>query len=209
MLSPDIQWAVFLAASLALALTPGPDMIYVVSRALAQGPRAGLVSAAGLTLGLAAHTLLAAFGVSVLLAASATAFLVLKLVGALYLIWIGIQLWRAAPSFDIRAADERAGNASLFLQGSLSALLNPKLALFFLAFLPQFVPAHSATPTADAIALGLAFSAVGIAVQAAAGFTAGALSERLRSSQRALRGVFRASGAVMMLLGARLLIAPR
>lgn len=208
-MSPDIQWGLFLAASLALALTPGPDMIYVISRALAQGPRAGLVSAAGLTLGLAAHTLLAAFGVSVLLRTSETAFLVLKVVGALYLIWIGIQLWRATPQFDLRAASDRAGTRSLFLQGSLSALLNPKLALFFLAFLPQFVPASSATPTLDVIALGLAFSVVGIAVQAAAGLTAGLLSQRLLRSQRVLRGVFRTSGLVMMALGVRLLITPR
>ncbi len=208
-MSPDIQWGLFLAASLALALTPGPDMIYVISRALAQGARAGLVSAAGLTLGLAAHTLLAAFGVSVLLRTSETAFLVLKLVGALYLIWIGIQLWRAAPQLDLRAATDRASTSSLFLQGSLSALLNPKLALFFLAFLPQFVPASSTTPTLDVVALGLAFSVVGITVQAAAGLAAGLLSQRLLGNQRVLRGVFRTSGLVMMALGARLLITPR
>lgn len=208
-MSPDIQWGLFLAAALALALTPGPDMIYVISRALAQGARAGLVSAAGLTLGLAAHTLLAALGVSVLLRTSETAFLVLKVVGALYLIWVGIQLWRAAPQFDIRAASDRASTGSLFLQGSLSALLNPKLALFFLAFLPQFVPASSATPTLDVIALGLAFSVVGITVQAGAGLAAGLLSQRLLRSQRVLRGVFRTSGLVMMALGARLLFVPR
>ena len=208
-MSPDIQWGLFLAASLALALTPGPDMIYVISRALAQGPRAGLISAAGLTLGLAAHTLLAAFGVSVLLRASPTAFVVLKVVGALYLFWIGLQLWRAAPQMDIRAASDRAGTAALFLQGSLSALLNPKLALFFLAFLPQFVPRNSLTPTQDVLALGLGFALVGITVQAAAGFAAGMLSERLRQSERMLRGVFRTSALVMMALGVRLLVAPR
>lgn len=208
-MSPDIQWGLFLAASLALALTPGPDMIYVVSRALAQGARAGLVSAAGLTLGLAVHTLLAAFGVSVLLKASEVAFLALKIAGAVYLIWIGVQMWRAAPSIDIHAASDRVGNASLFLQGSLSALLNPKLALFFLAFLPQFVPASSATPTTDAIALGLGFSVVGITVQAAAGLAAGALSQTLRKSDRAVRNVFRTSGLIMMALGARLLVTPR
>jgi threonine/homoserine/homoserine lactone efflux protein len=207
--SADIQWAIFVGAALALALTPGPDMIYVVSRALAQGPRAGLVSAAGLTLGLAAHILLAALGVSVLLRTSETAFMVLKIAGALYLIWIGIQLWRATPSFDVRVAVDRAGTAKLFLQGSLSALLNPKLALFFLAFLPQFVPRASATPTLDALSLGLVFAVIGIAVQACAGLAAGLLSERLRRSDRALRGVFRTSGLVMMVLGARLLFAPR
>jgi threonine/homoserine/homoserine lactone efflux protein len=205
-MSPDIPWALFIGASLALALTPGPDMIYVVSRALAQGPRAGLISAAGLTLGMAAHILLAAFGVSVLLRTSEIAFFVLKIAGALYLLWIGVQLWRADPRFEISATSDRAGNARLFLQGSLSALLNPKLALFFLAFFPQFVPRHSTAPTVDALTLGLAFTVIGISVNAGAGLAAGALSERLRRSNRALRGVFRTSGAVMILLGLRLLL---
>ncbi|MEN9545241.1 MAG: hypothetical protein RLZZ598_2074, partial [Pseudomonadota bacterium] len=106
-MSPDIPWALFIGASLALALTPGPDMIYVVSRALAQGPRAGLISAAGLTLGMAAHILLAAFGVSVLLRTSEIAFFVLKIAGALYLLWIGVQLWRADPRFEISATSDR------------------------------------------------------------------------------------------------------
>lgn len=208
-MSPDIAWGLFLAAALALAMTPGPDMVYVVSRALAQGPRAGLVSAAGLSVGLAAHTLLAAFGVSVLLRASETAFVALKVAGALYLLWIGVQMWRAAPHLDVHAARDRLDAARLFWQGSLSALLNPKLALFFLAFLPQFVPAASTTPVADAVALGLAFSVLGIGVQALAGLAAGHLSDALRRSDRAVRALFRTSGTLMVVLGARLLLAPK
>jgi len=184
-------------------------MIFVVSRALAQGPRAGLVSAAGLTLGLAAHTLLAAFGVSVLLATSATAFMLLKSAGAIYLMWIGVQLWRAPPTLHFERGATPLATPRLFLQGSLSALLNPKLALFFLAFLPQFVPAGSATPVADAVLLGLTFSAIGVAVQGAAGFAAGRLSDGLRQRPRAVRGLFRVSGALMIGLGFRLLAAPR
>ena len=208
-MSADIAWGLFLAASLALAMTPGPDMIFVVSRALAQGPRAGLVSAAGLSLGLAVHTLLAALGVSLLLRASPLAFTALQWAGALYLLWIGVQMWRAAPRLDIHAARDRLDARRLFLQGSLSALLNPKLALFFLAFLPQFVPAASTTPVADAIALGLAFSVLGVGVQAAAGWLAGRLADALRRSDRAVRTLFRVSGSLMLALGLRLLLAPR
>lgn len=204
-MSADIAWRLFLAAALALAMTPGPDMIYVVSRALAQGPRAGLVSAAGL----AAHTLLAALGVSVLLRTSELPFAVLKIAGALYLLWIGVQMWRSAPHLDIHAARDRLDARRLFWQGSLSALLNPKLALFFLAFLPQFVPASSATPVADAVALGLAFSVLGVGVQALARLAAGHLSDALRRSDRAVRALFRTSGTLMVALGARLLLAPR
>jgi len=207
--SGGIAWGLFLAACLALACTPGPDMIFVVSRALAQGPRAGLVSAAGLTLGLAAHTLLAAFGVSVLLATSATAFMLLKSAGAIYLMWIGVQLWRAPPTLHFERGATPLATPRLFLQGSLSALLNPKLALFFLAFLPQFVPAGSATPVADAVLLGLTFSAIGVAVQGAAGFAAGRLSDGLRQRPRAVRGLFRVSGTLMIGLGLRPLAAPR
>ncbi|WP_157265211.1 LysE family translocator [Azohydromonas aeria] len=204
-----IQWGLFMAASLALACTPGPDMIYVVSRALAQGRMAGLISAAGLSLGLAAHTLLAAFGVTVLLQTSELAFTALKVVGACYLLWMGVQLWRAAPRIDIHAAGDRLPTRALFLQGALSALLNPKLALFFLAFLPQFVPAASASPTRDTVLLGLAFSVVGIGVQALAGWVAGSLSQALRRNPRAVAGAFRFSGALMLILGLRLLVAPR
>ena len=204
-----VSWGLFLAASLALACTPGPDMIYVVSRALAQGRRVGLVSAAGLSLGLAAHTLLAALGVSVLLASSATAFMLLKGAGAFYLLWIGVQMWRAPPVLQLDAGGARLDTRRLFLQGSLSALLNPKLALFFLAFLPQFVPADSRSPIADAIALGLTFSAIGVGVQALAGIVAGSLSEGLRRRPAAVRGLFRFSGTLMIGLGLRLLVAPK
>ena len=205
----SIQWDLFLAASLALACTPGPDMIYVVSRALAQGRRAGLISAAGLSLGLAAHTLFAAFGVTVLLQTSALAFMALKVLGACYLVWMGVQLWRAAPRIDIHAAGDRLDARGLFLQGAMSALLNPKLALFFLAFLPQFVPAGSASPALDTVKLGLAFSVLGIGVQALAGWVAGSLSQALRRNQRAVTATFRFSGALMLILGLRLLVAPR
>ena len=208
-MSAGIQWELFLAASLALACTPGPDMIYVVSRALAQGRKAALISAAGLSLGLAAHTLFAAFGVSVLLKTSELAFTALKVAGAGYLLWMGIQMWRAAPRIDIHAAGDRLDPKALFLQGSLSALLNPKLALFFLAFLPQFVPADSASPALDTVLLGLAFGAVGIPVQAAAGWVAGSLTQALRRNERAVCGAFRFSGALMLILGLRLLVAPR
>lgn len=207
--SPEIAWALFLPAALALALTPGPDMIYVVSRALAQGRRAGLVSAAGLSLGLLAHTVGAAVGVSVLLAASQTAYTVLKIAGAAYLVWIGVQMWRAPARLDVHAATDRRSDRQLFLQGSLSALLNPKLALFFLAFIPQFVPAGSASPVADALALGAAFSIIGVLVQGAAGLLAGSLSSALRRSETRVRAVFRFSGGLMVLLGARLLLDSR
>ncbi|NML14211.1 LysE family translocator [Azohydromonas caseinilytica] len=204
-----IQWGLFLAACLALACTPGPDMIYVVSRALAQGRKAALISAAGLSLGLAAHTLFAAFGVSVLLQSSELAFTALKVAGACYLLWMGIQMWRAAPRIDIHAAGDRLDPKALFLQGSLSALLNPKLALFFLAFLPQFVPAESASAALDTVLLGLAFSVIGIGVQGIAGWVAGSLTQALRRNERAVCSAFRFSGALMLILGLRLLVAPR
>jgi threonine/homoserine/homoserine lactone efflux protein len=184
-------------------------MIYVLSRGLAQGRAAGIVSAAGLSIGLAAHTLMAAIGLSALLLASAAAFTAVKLVGAAYLVWIGLQMLRAHPDALVRASASRAGLRQIFWQGSLSALLNPKLALFFLAFLPQFIPTASARPWLDALLLGVAFSAIGMSVQLAVGWFSGAVSNWVNHRPRVIAWVQRGCGAMMILLGLRLALAQR
>ena len=190
-----------------LALTPGPDMIYVVSRGLAQGPRAGVWSAFGLVLGLSVHVLLAALGTSALLRASPIAFTLLQAAGAIYLLWMGWQLWRATPSLDAKGVGKALKTSALLRQGALSALLNPKLALFFLAFLPQFVPADSTRPMGDALMLGLVFSAIGFGVMAVAGVMAGQLNAWAARSANGLRWVFRISALLMFGLGLRLLLS--
>lgn len=184
-------------------------MIYVLSRGLAQGRAAGLVSAAGLSVGLAAHTLMAAVGLSAILLASATAFTLVKLAGAAYLIYIGVQMLRARPGALVRAAADRSGLRQVFWQGSLSALLNPKLALFFLAFLPQFIPARSNRAWLDAVVLGGVFSAIGMTVQLAVGYFAGTVSEWVNRQPKVIGWLSRGCGAMMVMLGLRLALAER
>src|SRR5215469_14289710 len=129
---------VFLAAALVLAATPGPGIFYVLARTLAGGRREGVHSALGTFLGGLVHVVAAAFGLSAILAASAAAFTVVKYAGAVYLLWIGIQMIRTRNAeFQESVAD--AGSLHIFRQGVLTEALNPKTALFFLSFLPQFV----------------------------------------------------------------------
>ncbi len=132
----------FTLACVILAVTPGPDMTLFVSRALSQGRAAGFMSMAGALMGSVVHTMLVAFGLSALIAASATAFFVVKLVGALYLLWLAVQTIRHGSALTV--SSQQGTTRSLrrvFLAGLTVNLLNPKIALFFLTFLPQFVAA--------------------------------------------------------------------
>ena len=130
------SFALFFVASWALILTPGPDMLYVLTRGIVQGHRAGVISALGVTLGILVHTLAAAFGLAVLLQTSAVAFLVVKYIGALYLIYLGIKALRDTRSFAFHGDRQAVPVRAILWQGVLSNVTNPKIALFFLAFLP-------------------------------------------------------------------------
>ena len=202
--------ALYVAASLALIATPGQDMLYVISRSLAQGRFAGVCSALGVCLGILVHTALAAFGVGAILAASEGLFLALKLAGAAYLLYLGIRML-VMPA---RPADARGGGAALpplalVWQGILSNVTNPKIALFFLAFLPQFVDPASAHPTRELAALGVLYAAMAFPVKAAVGLAAGTLSERLLARPAVIAWVSRAGGAVLVGLGLRLAASER
>jgi threonine/homoserine/homoserine lactone efflux protein len=157
-LSPTL--AMFLLASLVLAVTPGPGVIYLVSRTLAGGRRAGLVSIGGVALGNFGNAALASFGLAALLSVSARAFTVVKLAGAAYLLYLGIRELRREHD-ALEAPRPPVTGKRVFRDGFLVALLNPKTALFFGAFLPQFVdPARS--PLAQSLALGAVFVAIAV-----------------------------------------------
>ena len=158
-LSPTL--AVFLLASLVLAVTPGPGVIYLVSRTLAGGRRAGLVSIGGVALGNFGNAALASFGLAALLSVSARAFTVVKLAGAAYLLYLGLRELRRERDARGERPRPRVAGKRVFRDGFLVALLNPKTALFFGAFLPQFVdPARS--PLAQSLALGAVFVAIAV-----------------------------------------------
>jgi threonine/homoserine/homoserine lactone efflux protein len=200
----------YVAASLALIVTPGQDMIYVMTRSLAQGRFAGLCSAVGVCIGILVHTALAAFGVGAILQSSEGLFLVLKLAGAAYLVYLGLRmvLTRAAP---IAAGTDavRLSPLSLVWQGVLSNVTNPKIVLFFFAFLPQFVDPASAHPTRDLVFLGVLYALLALPVKGAVGLAAGSLSERVLKRPAMMVGINRFSGTVLVLLGLRLAATER
>jgi threonine/homoserine/homoserine lactone efflux protein len=200
----EASWLLFLVASLAVIITPGQDMMLVMSRSLTQGAAAGVATAAGVSVGLLGHTVLATIGLGAILQASEWLFLALKFVGAAYLIYLGITLIRA------KHADLDAGTGAqrplwrLFLDGALSNLSNAKIVIFYLAFLPQFVPASAQRPTLSVFALGVAFAVLTFVVKGPVGIFAGALSGWLRSRPAVLTWVYRSSGAILIGLGLKL-----
>ena len=205
----DAQLLLFVVTSLVVILTPGQDMILVMSRSIAQGSAAGIVTAAGVSTGLLGHTLLAGLGLGSLLLASETLFVVLKLVGASYLVYLGIRLLRFRPASLELAGLRAAPLRRLFAQGALSNLSNPKIAIFYFAFLPQFISAETAHPTLVLLMLGAVFSLLTFLVKGPVGYFAGALSAWLRARPRVLVGMHRTSGVVLVALGVRLALERR
>jgi len=150
----------FVGASLALALTPGPAVVYIVARTVAQGRASGLASVVGVALGNLGNAIGAALGLAALFAVSSAAFTVVKWAGAIYLVWLGLRLWRT-PAASGEAAPRPAAQPlkRVFRDGFVVALLNPKTTLFFAAFLPQFLDSHG-SPLAQTLALGGVFCAI-------------------------------------------------
>ena len=200
----EASWLLFIAASLLLIITPGQDMILVMSRSVAQGVAAGVVTAAGVSTGLLGHTVLATLGLGAILRTSEWLYLGLQLGGALYLAHLGVQLLRAPQQSLAFAGSALQRPARLFLDGALSNLCNPKIAVFYLAFLPQFVAPGAAQATESLFVLGLAFAVLALLVKGPIGLGAAGLSTWLRLHPRSLVWLFRSSGAVLLGLGVQL-----
>jgi threonine/homoserine/homoserine lactone efflux protein len=169
----------FLASSLVLAVTPGPGVLYIVTRSMVQGRRSGLASVAGVALGNLGNTVGASAGLAALFATSSLAFLIVKYAGALYLIYLGVRAFRMPPEAD--TAPERLAEVSLarvFRDGFLVALLNPKTAVFFVAFLPQFMHIESVSMPQSAV-LGALFVAVAATTDTAYALAASAVAPAL------------------------------
>jgi threonine/homoserine/homoserine lactone efflux protein len=199
----------YVLASLALIATPGQDMMIVMSRSIAQGPLAGVATAAGVSVGLVGHTALATLGLGALLRTSDALFTALKLVGAAYLLYLGLTMIFAAHDTLAPGAAPKRSALRLFVDGAVSNLSNPKIAIFYFAFLPQFVAPGATHPTLTIFALGLAFAALTFVVKAPIGVSAGALSAWLRARPAVLRWLFRSSGAVLVALSVRLALERR
>ena len=200
----EVTWLLFIVASLVLIVTPGQDMILVMSRSIAQGSAAGVATAAGVSVGLVGHTILATLGLGAILRTSEWLFLALKLAGAAYLFYLGIQLLRSKNHELAVSAGAPRSLWRLFLDGALSNVSNPKIAVFYFAFLPQFVLPGAAHPTLSVFVLGLVFAGLTFLVKGPVGLGAGLLSGWLRSRPKVLAWLYRTSGAVLIGLGLKL-----
>jgi RhtB (resistance to homoserine/threonine) family protein len=207
---PDAQHLLlFIAAGLLLNLTPGPDVLYIVNNALRSGARAGVVAALGINAGCFVHIFAAAIGVSALLAASATAFTVLKWAGAAYLLWVGVRLLfsKSAPqAWNETAVNQAQSLWSVFRGGFLTNALNPKVAIFFLAFVPQFIAPHTEHKALAFLALGTLFNVNSVAINAGWALAAAWLARR-DAVQRGMQWLDRAAGAMFVAFGVRLALA--
>ncbi|HUR88059.1 MAG TPA: LysE family translocator [Ramlibacter sp.] len=206
------QLLLFIGAGILLNLTPGPDVLYIVTNSLRSGTRAGVVAALGINAGCFVHIFAAALGVSALLAASVTAFAVLKWIGAAYLFWIGAKLlFSHAPgaATDLQAiarSQPALPLASVFYGGFLTNALNPKVAIFFLAFVPQFIAPDAQHKALAFIALGALFNINSVFVNAAWAVAAAWLAGR-NSVQAGMQWLDRVAGAMFIGFGAKLALA--
>lgn len=201
--------AAFTLAAFVLTITPGPDMTLFLGKTLSQGRTAGLAAMLGAFAGSLIHTLLAAFGVSALLASSATAFGILKIVGALYLLWLAYDAIANGSSLTLKEASgkkERGGQ--VFLKGVGINLLNPKIILFFVTFLPQFVTASDPHAVAKLLFLGGWFILVALPICAAMVLMADAIAHRLQKNPKITRAIDWVFASVFAAFAVRILLEP-
>lgn len=202
------DFGLFLATGILLNLTPGPDTVYILGRSIAQGREAGVASALGISLGSIFHTCAAALGLSAVLATSAIAFGTIKLLGGGYLIFLGIKMiLDRRKQLSLPSNFRRRTTIATFREGILTNILNPKVALFFLAFLPQFIDPASNMKIAAFIILGLSFVATGTVWCLILAWFASVFSERLRKSETISQWLNRTAGALFVFLGLRLATA--
>ena len=200
----------FVLSGLLLNVAPGPDTAYIIGRSVQFGWRGGLAAAVGISCGCLVHVFGAAIGLSALLMASSAAFAVVKLVGAAYLLITGIQmlLSRPRPAADLTVQDDAVPLRRVFWQGALTNVLNPKVALFFLAFLPQFVAVDSPHKTLAFLALGLIFISSGTLWCLGVAAFASKAASRIRHSQGVMVWINRLLGGMFVYLGVRVAMLP-
>ncbi|CAN5146997.1 LysE family translocator [soil metagenome] len=197
----------FLTAALALIATPGQDNLYVLTRGIAQGRRAALVSSWGVCAGLLVHTTLAAVGLSAILASSAAAFQVVKYAGAAYLVYLGVRTILDRKGFSVPEGGRPVARLrAVFTQGMVSNVLNPKVALFFLAFLPQFAGSGG---TLSFLALGTVFTLLCLVFTGVVAISSGALGAWLKKRPGPASALRYATGGILVGLGVRLALFQR
>ncbi|HWG32561.1 MAG TPA: LysE family translocator [Gemmatimonadaceae bacterium] len=208
MIPPLHSLLLFMAAGLALNVTPGPDMLYVAARSTSEGRAAGIVSSLGIATGTLFHITAVALGLAALLAAVPIAYTAVRIGGAIYLMYLGVRAFaKHAPAATRQVA--RASLATIFRQGAITNILNPKVALFFLAFLPQFVDPARGSAAAQIVVLGLIFDTSGTAVNAIVALGASHAAERVRANSRSADILRKITGVIFIGLGLRIALASR
>ena len=204
----DAQLLLFVFTSLLIILAPGQDFVLVMTRSLSQGAIAGMVTAAGVSCGLLGHTLLAAFGVGAVLMASQSLFLVIKLLGAAYLIYLGIKLLRNRQSVNWQKT-QTVSRWAMFRQGALSNISNPKITIFYFAFLPQFVSTEVSNPAVYLLMLGVLFALLTLLIKTSLAYLMGIASIWLTERKSVIQTINRLSGSLLIALGVRLALEQR
>lgn len=200
----EVNWLLFVVASVAVILTPGQDLVLVFSRSITQGALAGVATAAGVSSGLLLHTILATLGVGAIVQTSEILFFVMKVVGAAYLVYLGISLLRVKSADFLSDTSSRRSNWKLYCDGAISNVANPKIAIFYFAFLPQFVLPVSDSPTLSIFVLGASFALLTFIIKGPVGYFSGQLSQWILQKPGYLLSIYRASGITLMALGMKL-----
>lgn len=201
-----MNFEVFLVAAILLNLTPGTDTMYIVSRSISQGRTAGIYSALGISAGVVVHTLLAAFGLSVILVQSAFLFNVIKIIGAFYLAYLGIKMLLAKKTAKEQKSLPKQDNKKIFVQGMITNVTNSKVALFFLAFLPQFIHTDAGVTSPIAfIILGLTFTLTGGAWCLITAYFSSMATNKLRGNSKFETVLNKLTGVIFIAMGIKLL----
>lgn len=204
-----VHYEMFLIASVLLIITPGSDTIYILSRSISQGRGSGIYSILGVSAGCAIHTILAALGLSVILSQSALAFMLVKMAGALYLCYLGVTTLLTKNNALVSLTESVISNKALFLQGLITDVLNPKVALFYISFLPQFIDPQNAYGIMPFMLLGMTFITLGALWCLILVFFSSGVTTFLRQSTKATNMMSKICGGIYLLLGARLLTTER
>ena len=203
------SFTLYVVTSIAVILMPGPAMVFVISNGLTRGPKASITAAFGTTTGVSFHIFCAAFGLAVILKTSAVAFAVVKFAGAAYLIYLAIKtLISKEQILGSLGEGEKSGN-SIFWQGIFVNVLNPKLSIFFLAFLPQFIDPDLASATAQTLILGTIFMAMTVVIFIFYGMFASLLRRKVLNSPRIMKAIKWCFASVFMVLGVRLALSEK
>lgn len=208
-----VHFPLFAASAFALSVTPGPDLAYVVGQSLANGRRAGVVSAAGVAIGSCTHTVASAVGLTALLAASPVLFMMVKLLGAAYLVWLGMKMIlgsrRRRNMLPAGAIVPTANTQSLLLRGFLTTITNPKVLLFFIAFFPQFVTVGGESQVTSFLLLGLVYALIGFLCDATFAWLAASAAGAVSRNQIARVWIDRVVGLAFITLGLRIWLMKR